>query len=213
MLACLIPAACSQAQPSGSANASAATGEPPRAELIIGCITIQAAECRFVAEQIVAAIPAGRGAPFAVEISLSGCELRAAPCPHSLTVRPGRAVVEYLDGGEPIELSLAGPPEAPRIAVREGFYSGLVQPTSQRAGGPGPFPFELGHCGLSHVVDFDGSFWIPVGQVDGEAPGWINSERGQLRFLGPNLVQYQGTNGFAVQLARFPGPKHLWLCD
>lgn len=206
--------ACSPVRPSGSANATPPpTGEPPRAELVVGCISIQAAECRFVAEQVVTSIPAARGAPFAVEITLFGCEQPEAPCPPSLAVRPGRAVVEYLDGEEPIELTLTGPPQAPKMVVADGFYGGLTFPTSQRVAGVGPFPFELGHCGLAHVVDFDGSFWIPVGQVDGEAPGWINSEQGQIRFIAPNLAQYQGTNGFAAQLVRFPGPKHFWLCD
>ena len=63
------------------------------------------------------------------------------------------------------------------------------------------------------VVDFDGSFWVPVGQVDGEAPGIINSESGQMRLLGPNLAEYSGTKGFSMNLARWPGPKRFFLCD
>ena len=206
-------AACGAPPTTPTSPVATATEAPPRAELVVGCISIQAAECRFVAEQVVSSVPAGRGGPFAVEIILGGCEQQGAPCPPSLAVREGRAVVEYLDGGEPIELSLVGPPQAPRMVVQDGFYSDVVRPTSPRVGGPGPFPFELGHCGLSHVVDFDGSFWIPIGQVDGEAPGWINSEQGQIRLVGPDRVQYQGANGFAVNLARFPGPKRFWLCD
>jgi hypothetical protein len=91
-------------------------------------------------------------------------------------------------------------------------WSGPIQPRSERVGGPGPIAFEVGHCGLSHVVDFDGSFWIPVGQLDGDASVVINGESGHMALVGPNLAVYQGANGFSAQLARFPGPKHLWLC-
>ena len=37
--------------------------------------------------------------------------------------------------------------------------------------------------------------------------------RGQMLLLAPALAQYQGAGGFTAQLARFPGPKHFWLCD
>jgi hypothetical protein len=62
-------------------------------------------------------------------------------------------------------------------------------------------------------VDFDGSFWLPIGEADGDAPPMINSDTGQMRLLGPNLAEYRNDDGFVVTLARFPGPKHLWLCD
>ena len=79
--------------------------------------------------------------------------------------------------------------------------------------GAGPFPFDVGHCGITHVIDFDGSFWVPIGQVDGDHPTIINAERGSMRLLGPNLAEFRGDSGFTVQLARFPGPKHFWGCD
>jgi hypothetical protein len=163
-------------------------------------------------EHVVAVLPAEREPAFSIQVQLFGCA-NDGPCPRTLGVREGRAIVDYADGGEPIQLSLAGPPQAPRIAAQQGSWSGLVEPSSPRVNGFGPFPFELGHCGLSHVVDFDGSFWVPVGQVDGDAPGLINSERGRILLVAPNLAQYQGPAGFTAQLARFPGPRHFWLCD
>jgi len=63
------------------------------------------------------------------------------------------------------------------------------------------------------VIDFDGSFWLPLGQVDGDDPASINSEPGQMLFLGPNVVQFTGESGFTAQLARFPGAKRFFLCD
>ncbi len=180
--------------------------------MVVGCGSIEAAECRFVAEQIGAGLPAFRGRPFTIEITLFGCENQAA-CPKTLAFRDGMAVVEYADGGDPIQLTLHGPPEQPQIAVDANTaWSGLIQPSSPRVLGPGPVPFEVGHCGLSHVIDFDGSFWVPVGQFDGDASVVINSEPGQMALVGPNLAVYQGAAGFSVQLARFPGAKHFFLC-
>ena len=102
--------------------------------------------------------------------------------------------------------------QGPRIERRRNAWSGLLQPRSPRVVGPGPHPFELGHCGLTWQVDFDGSFWLPTGAIDGDAPAVINSERGTIVLLGPNLARFVGDSGFTAQLARFPGPKHVWLC-
>jgi len=212
-------AACGAPAPSGAAvaNPSPVGGsqsiEVPRAELVVGCVSIEAPECRFVAERVVAFVPAARGPVFAVESTLYPCANVAAPCPRTLGARIGKAVVEFFDQGEPIELSLKGPPQAPEMALLDAFYLGLSNPASARVAGPGPWPFDIGHCGISHVIDFDGSFWVPVGQVDGESPTIVNSESGTMRLVGPNLAEFRGQSGFTVQLARFPGPKHFWGCD
>jgi hypothetical protein len=213
LLLALIVAACAPTNPSTQpSGAFASEPAPERAEVAMGCMSVDAAECRFIAEHVVAVLPAERGPAFSIQIQLFGCA-NDGPCPRTLGVREGRAIVDYADGGEPIQLSLAGPPQAPRIVAQQGSWSGLVEASSPRVAGFGPFPFELGHCGLSHVVDFDGSFWVPVGQVDGDAPGLINSERGRILLVAPNVARYLGPGGFTAQLARFPGPRHFWLCD
>jgi hypothetical protein len=74
-------------------------------------------------------------------------------------------------------------------------------------------PFTLGHCGLLHVVDFDGSFWVPVGQLDLEEPANINSSEGQMQLVGPNRALFASGGRVIATLARFPGPKQFWLCD
>jgi hypothetical protein len=178
---------------------------------VLACIGIEEAECHFVAEQIAAQLPVARGPAFAIEIQLYGCP-NDGPCPRTLAVREGKATVEYADRGEPIDFGLAGPPQAPRIAVQEGFWLGLSEPQSPRVAGPGPFPFDVGHCGISHVIDFDGSFWLPVGLIDGDASGIINSEHGVMTLLAPNVVEFRGEGGFSARLVRFPGPKHFWGC-
>jgi hypothetical protein len=53
---------------------------------------------------------------------------------------------------------------------------------------------------------------VPLGEIDGDASPVINSDSGQMRLLGPNLAEYRNAQGFEARLARFPGPKHVWLC-
>jgi hypothetical protein len=157
------------------------------------------------------AAPDERGEPFAIQVQLYGCP-NDGPCPQTLAVRQGKVTIDYADRGEPIEVTLTGPPEAPRFGESPSGWMGPFEPTSPRVAGAGPFPFDVGHCGLTWQVDFDGSFWVLVGQIDGDASVLINGERGQIRLLGPNLAQYEGAGGFTATLARFPGPKHIWGC-
>lgn len=207
LLTLIVAAGCSPKNPSPTPSVETNDQAPAQ---ILGCLSIAAAECQFVAEQVVTRLPEERGVPFAIVIQLNGCP--NGPCPQTLGAREGKVTIEYADRGDPIEMSVAGPPEAPRFGDVPMAWSGLNDPKSPRVAGQGPFPFELGHCGLSWYVDFDGSFWIPAGQIDGDASAVINSERGHISMLGPNLAQYRGESGFTAQLARFPGPKHVWLC-
>lgn len=183
----------------------------PRPELILGCTSIAADECRLVAEAVLGVVPADRGPAIAVEITLYGCP--AAPgCARSLAARDGEIVIEFGDGSEPLTYAVSGPPDAPIVAEQEGFWSGRLVPQSPPAGGPGPFPFEVGHCGLWNSVDFDTSWWVPIGEVDGDIPAMINSEQGRIRLLTPTTAEYLSPAGARVTLARFPGAKHLRLC-
>lgn len=193
--------------PSGSPAPTAA----PAPELILGCTSITTAECRFVAEAVMAKVPPGRLPPVSLQVTLYGCAV-APNCARSLLVREGEAIVDFRDGGEPLMFALAGPPDAPRITEAEIGWSGQLLPQSGPAGGPGPFPFDVGHCGLWNSVDFDASWWVPVGEVDGDIPAMINSEQGQIRLLTPTTAEYVGPDGARVTLARFPGAKHLRLC-
>lgn len=204
-------AACS---PTVSPPPSAPPAEAELANVAVACGSIEPAECRFVAARILAALPEERRAPFAIQITLGSCV--ADPCPRSLGARSGAAVIEYPNGGQPMHARLEGPPVNPLIAFDPEIppYSGPIAPSSPRVGGPGPVEFEVGHCGLRHIVDFDGSFWVMVGQVDVEnGQALSNQERGVITLVGPNQAEYRGTADFVVRLARFPGTKRFFLCD
>ena len=204
----LAAAACATTNPSGSPLASEPAAQPA---FVLGCLSIVQLECEFVAEQILAEVPEDRGAPFSILVQLFGCP-NDGPCPPSLTARTGMVTVEYADRVEPVNATVAGPPGSPRFGEQMFEFAGLSQPASPRVAGVGPFPFELGHCGLTWQVDFDGSFWVPIGLVDGDASPIINNDSGQMRLLGPNVAEYRNADGFVATLARFPGPKHIWGC-
>jgi hypothetical protein len=201
-------AACSQT-PSGSPGSSDDDVVPA---LVLGCLSIEQFECEFVATKVLHELPAERGAPFTIQIHLFSCPDANPGCPRSLLARDGQVTVEYADGGEPINRSVSGPPAEPRFG--EGLFDGvgLSQPSSPRVAGVGPFAFDVGHCGITWQVDFDGSFWVPIGQADGDASAMINGDSGQIRLLGPTLAEYRNAEGLVTQLARFPGPKHIWGC-
>lgn len=195
-------------------------GTTAPATTVLGCILphsllpddqdVGARECEYIAAQAAAHLPEDRGTPFAIVVRFIVCP---DPCYRpSGVARDGAVTVEYADGGQPIELSFTGGLEAPRFEAVDMTWSGLKQPTSPQVEGSGPFPFTLGHCGLRWYVDFDGSFWIPLGLLDGRASAIVNAENGEMLLLGPNLVQFRGESGFTAQLARFPGPKHIWIC-
>lgn len=195
---------------------NAPSASPPEAvvpaRFVLGCLSIDQPECELVAQRVIAGLPEARGAPFAVTVQLFGCP-NIDPCPPSLAFREGRVAITWADPGEPLELSVKGPPAQPLFGEVAMAWSGLINPGSPRVAGAGPFPFELGHCGLSWQVDFDGSFWLPIGQIDGDASPMINADSGEIRLLEPNLAEYRNAQGFTATLARFPGPKHVWLCD
>ena len=204
-LAAFAITACGTASPTLQPTVAA-----PPAGIVFGCATIEAAECQVAAQRVLAALPAGRNQPFDIQISLGSCA-NVGPCPRTLDARSGAAHVEYAGGIDTLTDTIGGQP--PIFGPMDFQSSDAIAPSSPRVAGAGPFPFELGHCGLRHVIDFDGSFWVILGQVDGEAPGMINSESGQVRLLAPNLAVYVGSTGFTSQLARFPGPKRFFLCD
>jgi hypothetical protein len=185
---------------------------PAPAAPILGCLGIEPGECEALARQVLGMVPKARGAPFAVLVHLYGCP-KEDPCPRTLDVREAVVTTEYADGGEPVLFSAMGPARNPRFRGLEMRQNRLVDPSSPRVAGVGPFPFEVGHCGLTWQVDFDGSFWLPVGQVDGEASVIVNSETGEMRLLGPNIAEYRNDDGFVARLARFPGAKRIFLCD
>jgi hypothetical protein len=201
-------------------SAAVSTAPVTTVTTVTGCIvrqeffapgSIGAAECDLVAAEALAQLPNDRGRPLAILVHLSLCP---DECHGPNAFQGGSATIEYADGGEPVVLTIHGSLEAPEFETDDSrMWSGLQRPTSRNVDGPGPFPFSLGHCGLTWYVDFDGSFWVPVGLIDGSGSGVVNQEQGEMRLIEPDLAQFIGESGFTAKLARFPGAKHIWICS
>jgi hypothetical protein len=188
------------------------TAEPtpePAADVIVGCVGIPAVPCQGISDVVGAALPPGRGRPASLQVWAQSCGDLA--CPPGIFA--GQATAEWADGGEPFVFQFQGPPPGLHvIRVVNTHWSGVIPPKSPRVLPGAIVPFTLGHCGLLHEVDFDGSFWVPVGQVDADAPESINSAAGQMQLVGPNRAQFLSGGRVIATLARFPGLKQLWLC-
>jgi hypothetical protein len=193
ILVLLVALACAPGPTTAPPTLEPAAVEQPLG-LVLGCASIDEAECQLEARRLLADLPAGRGHPFDIQISPGGI-----------------TYVEYAGGVDTLTYTIGGDPFI--VGPLDFTFSDPLQPSSAGVVGVGPFAFDLGHCGLSHMVDFDGSFWVAFGQIDGEAPGWINSESGQMRLVGPNVAEYRGSIGFVARLVRFPGAKRFFLCD
>jgi len=206
-------------------------GDPPaprqgyhlQAPFIVGCVDMPLELCGAVVTALEAAMPASRRPIVAVVVRLGGCanvgsDDELDSCPATLEARTGAtAVADLGDGGEPIAFNVDGPTTEPVVRVVDDPCRGSpcwtesLLPRSPRVSGPGPFPFQVGHCGLEHVVDFDGSFWAITGEVHGVVSGDQTPARGQMSFRESEVVEYSEP-GFSAQLTRFPGPRFFRLC-
>lgn len=91
----------------------------------------------------------------------------------------------------------------------------LGDPTSGPARIGEPVDFTVGHCGLSHVVDLDGSYWDlqPESMTAEEKSKFgINSDRGTITLLDENIARYTSSSGGEATLVRHRGPKRVYGC-
>ena len=141
-----------------------------------------------------------------------GCENRGSLPKDTRRSDRARRLSSTLDGGEPIDAVLGGPPAdaADRRTMRSCLCSASRTRRRRGSSGFGPFPSELGHCGIGHVIDFDGSFWVPVGQIDGDSPTIINTERGHDASARVRISPNSAANPASAVAARpLPGPEAL----
>ena len=67
------------------------------------------------------------------------------------------------------------------------------------------YRFAVSHCGLEHLVDFDGSFWEPIPPlVEGiDRPSSLkNGELGTITMINPSEATYASSSGETVALQR-----------
>lgn len=180
-------------------------------DVALSCWTVGDEECRAIFDAAVARVPAGRPAVVAAQVIAYGCE--SGPCAPGVLARgQGQVQIEYAAGGglTSWELTLAGGGGLAFSPPTEAAGGG-----SQPRSGPAAAPvgeMSLGHCGLHSPFDFDGSFWDPIGPVDGDAAEAINSASGTIRLLGPVDAEFRAPSGFALRLRRHQGAKTFQGC-
>jgi hypothetical protein len=79
------------------------------------------------------------------------------------------------------------------------------------------YRFEVPHCGLDWLVDFDGAFWEGTAIVDGT--GWVpaddipDGDVGTIELTGADWARYEASDGTWTLLSRVDGPIVRQLCD
>ena len=69
------------------------------------------------------------------------------------------------------------------------------------------YRFEVPHCGLDWLVDFDRSFWEPVYPMPNRKPDYaINSDIGTITLVGADEATYVSSAGGQIGLTRVDGP-------
>jgi hypothetical protein len=193
---------------------SSGSSEPSVAAVPAGpltaCLGLDQADCKLALDAATARLAPDHPPLRYVQVGPFSCRV-AEGCPPTLAARP--------EGDVAIEFTLAPPVQVHVNAAADGTIEATVTEAttfpvepSSAAGGPGPIPYTLGHCGLWSGIDVDGSFWDPVGPVDADHSDAINSAEGTFTFLAPDRATFVSAGGLVVQLVRHIGPKGLPGC-
>lgn len=68
------------------------------------------------------------------------------------------------------------------------------------------------HCGIGHSLDFDGSFWRPLGADDAELDDPF--EQGVITLVSENEAEFESSStGATVLLERLHGPQVISPCE
>lgn len=156
-------------------------------------------------------LAAGDPAPIYVQAGPFGCGA-VERCPTTLAARPeGDVTIEWPEGtGITVHLVVA--PDGSFQATRGEAMAVAVGPTSAPGIPTGPVAFTLGHCGVLGGIDLGGSWWDPVGPVDGDHADSNNAAAGVIIVTDPDHATFTTPAGFSVALQRRDGPKLLPLC-
>lgn len=146
-----------------------------------------------------------------IQVGPFGCAAGAG-CAPSLAERPqGDVTLEAGVGALSYHVTVSSGSEL--TIERQDAFGVLLGPESQPPVTAGARPFSLGHCGLWSGIDSGGSWWDPVGSVDGDHPDAINAADGSLTIQDPDHATFTSKGGLTVQLVRHEGDKYLPLCQ
>jgi hypothetical protein len=124
-----------------------------------------------------------------------------------------RSIAPAVDWSSPAELP---PPTRPDfrsefVSEEEGFR---FFPRSARVDPGIAYEFDTGHCGLSFLADFDGSFWAPVDPDRADSQDLLhNQDVGAIALVGRDRAIYRSSSAFEVRLERITGPVITHPCE
>lgn len=176
----------------------------------MACINLGMDDCRRILAETGELVPAGI-TPTYVQVGPFSC-IEGGGCARSLATRPqGDVTIEAAGGAVSYHVTAAAGNGRLTIERQDAFLM-AIEPQSQPPLTPGPRRFTLGHCGLWSGIDVGGSWWDPIGTIDGDHPAAINSADGTLAILDIDRATFTSDSGFTVQLVRRDGPKGLPGC-
>lgn len=111
--------------------------------------------------------------------------------------------------------AFGNPNGARSVPVREKCLIGGERPCSQNVEGGKAYAFQVLHCGLIWVVDFDGSYWdVDKATMTEDEDGrfGINSDEGTMTLEGTNVAVYRSLRGGEATLHRHVGAPRFFLC-
>jgi hypothetical protein len=198
------------ASPSPSVPASSAPTGIDLSAVPTACINLGMDDCRRLIAEIAEQVPAGI-APTYIQVGPFGCP-EGGGCARSLVARPQGDVTIEADGGA-ISYHVTAAVGGGKLTIdRQDAFLMALEPVSQPPLSPGVHRFTLGHCGLWSGIDIGGSWWDPIGMIDGDHPAAINSADGTLAILDLDRATFTSDTGFTVQLVRRDGPKGFPGC-
>lgn len=213
-----IPASPSRTEPGGSdapvspeasAGPAASTGTALDPAVLHACFGLNEVDCGRALEAAAGVLPADFPVGY-VQVGPFGCQVGQG-CDTTLVIRPAGQVVFEPTTGEPIAVQVTLVDGELRAEPGEAFTV-RVAPQSPPHALAGPVPYTLGHCGLGSGIDLDGSWWDPVGLVDGDHGDAINAAEGTFVAIDQSHATFTSQGGFTVSLLRRVGEKHLPLC-
>jgi hypothetical protein len=197
-------------RPSDSPTESASPAGTGLRTVPTACISIGADDCRRVVAEIGEQLPSGTAAVY-VQVGPFFCEDPAGCAPSLADRAEGDVTIEAGAGALSWHVK-ADPGGGPLTFARQDAMGVRVGTESLPPVTAGVRPFTLGHCGLWSGIDVGGSWWDPVGPVDGDHSDSVNEVEGTLAILDPDHATFTSKNGFTVQLVRREGEKFLPYC-
>lgn len=177
---------------------------------IVACMALPAAECEPLARDVLDVV--SQDAPQIVRIEVGPVEKAAQPRQRSLVGAESVIIVLEFAQTSPAWLEVDPRTRPPVVLRTQPSQIEPATPLSAPFGDAGMQPLLLGACGLASGIDFDGSWWDPIGEIDAYAPESSGPTRGAITLTTATTAIFETESGFRINLVRHVGPKWVAGC-